>query len=110
MSSESVINQYVLMESRVNGGHFLLFDEKTQKPLALDPKTFSNKGLLCSSGDIAFVCTQMRGRDGLLYDIDFFINTKQGREELDTVQVHAIDGKERYTWVQKGDIWKQQPL
>ena len=78
-----------------------------RKDLALDlVKThddrFSNLG-----GDKYFACVDMKGADGKMYDIDFFMVVQPGKLSVTETSVHKINGKPLYNWKQEGGVWKK---
>jgi hypothetical protein len=77
------------------------------KDLALDlvklhDDRFSNLG-----GDKYFACVDMKGADGKIYDIDFFMVVKPGKLTVTETSVHKINGKALYNWKQEGSVWKK---
>jgi hypothetical protein len=78
-----------------------------RKDLALDlvklhDDRFSNLG-----GDKYFACVDMKGTDGKVYDIDFFMVVKPGKLSVTETSVHKINGKPLYNWNQEGGVWKK---
>src|SRR5712672_897591 len=78
-----------------------------RKNLALDlvklhDDRFSNLG-----GDKYFACVDMKGADGKIYDIDFFMVVKPGKLSVTETSVHKINGKALYNWKQEGGVWKK---
>jgi hypothetical protein len=78
-----------------------------RKDLALDlvklhDNRFSNLG-----GDKYFACVDMKGADGKIYDIDFFMLVKPGKLTVTETSVHKINGKALYNWKQEGGVWKK---
>lgn len=77
------------------------------KDLALDlvklhDDRFSNLG-----GDKYFACVDMKGTDGKVYDIDFFMVVKPGKLSVTETSVHKINGKPLYNWKEEGGVWKK---
>ncbi len=77
------------------------------KDLALDlvrvhDDRFSNLG-----NDKFFACVDMKGADGKLYDIDFFMLVKPGKLSVTETSVHKINRKPLYNWKQDGGVWKK---
>jgi hypothetical protein len=77
------------------------------KDLALDlvkvhDDRFSNLG-----SDKYFACVDMKGNDGRMYDIDFFMLVKPGKLTVTETSVHKINGKALYNWKQEGGVWKK---
>jgi hypothetical protein len=78
-----------------------------RKDLALDlvklhDDRFSNLG-----GDKYFACVDMKGPDGKIYDIDFFMVVQPGKLSVTETSVHKINGKPLYNWKQEGGVWKK---
>src|SRR5437667_8883074 len=78
-----------------------------RKDLALDlvkvhDDRFSNLG-----GDKYFACVDMKGTDGKMYDIDFFMLIKPGKLTVTETSVHKVNGKALYNWKQEGSVWKK---
>jgi hypothetical protein len=78
-----------------------------RKDLALDlvkvhDDRFSNLG-----NDKYFACVDMRGADGKLYDIDFFMLVKPGKLTVTETSVHKINGKPLYNWKEESGVWKK---
>jgi hypothetical protein len=78
-----------------------------RKDLALDlvklhGDRFSNLG-----GDKYFACVDMKGTDGKIYDIDFFMVVQPGKLTVTETSVHKINGKPLYNWKQEGGVWKK---
>ena len=78
-----------------------------RKDLALDlvkvhDDRFSNLG-----GNKYFACVDMKGNDGKMYDIDFFMTVQPGKLTVTQTSVHKINGKPLYNWKQEGGVWKK---
>ena len=63
---------------------------------------FSNLG-----GDKYFACVDMRGTDGKMYDIDFFMVVQTGKLSVTETSVHKINGKPLYNWKEEKGVWKK---
>jgi hypothetical protein len=78
-----------------------------RKDLALDlvrvhDDRFSNLG-----GNKYFACVDMKGNDGKIYDIDFFMTVQADKLTVTATAVHKINGKPLYNWKQEGGVWKK---
>ena len=78
-----------------------------RKDLALDlvkvhDDRFSNLG-----GDKYFACVDMKGNDGKIYDVDFFMVVQPGKLSVTETSVHKVNGKPLYSWKQEGGVWKK---
>jgi hypothetical protein len=78
-----------------------------RKDLALDFVKLHDDRLSNLGGDKYFACVDMKGADGKIYDIDFFMAVKPGKLNVTETSVHKINGKALYNWRQEGGIWKK---
>ena len=78
-----------------------------RKDLALDLVKLHDDRLSNLGGDKYFACVDMKGADGKIYDIDFFMVVKPGKLTVTETSVHKINGKALYNWKQEGGIWKK---
>jgi hypothetical protein len=81
-----------------------------RKDLALDlvkvhDDRFSNLG-----GNKYFACVDMKGKDGRMYDIDFFMNVQPDKLTVTQTSVHKINGKPLYNWKEEKGVWKKVPV
>jgi len=49
----------------------------------------------------------MKGSDGKIYDIDFFMVPQPRKLTVTQTSVHKINGKPLYNWKQEGGVWKK---
>jgi hypothetical protein len=80
------------------------------KDLALDlvkvhDDRFSNLG-----GNKYFACVDMKGKDGRMYDIDFFMVVQPAKLSVTETSVHKINGKPLYNWKEEKGVWKKVPV
>src|SRR5260370_34147021 len=78
-----------------------------RKNLALDlvklhDDRFSNLG-----GDKYFACVDMKGADGKIYDIDFFMMIKPSKLTVTETSLHKFNGKALYNCKEEGGVWKK---
>ena len=78
-----------------------------RKNLALDLVKVHDDRFSSLGGDKYFACVDMKGTDGKLYDIDFFMLVKPGKLTVTETAVHKINGKPLYNWKQEGTVWKK---
>jgi hypothetical protein len=78
-----------------------------RKDLALDLVKLHDDRLSNLGGDKYFACVDMKGADGKLYDVDFFMVVKLGKLSVTETSVHKINGKPLYNWKQEGGVWKK---
>ena len=78
-----------------------------RKDLALDLVKVHDDRFSSLGGDKYFACVDMKGADGKIYDIDFFMLVKPGKLTVTETSVHKINGKPLYNWKQEGGVWKK---
>jgi hypothetical protein len=109
----SAVEQNALLEAAKNGGVFKLKDDKTGKMLDLEfVDTHQPIRQLDENGHF-FACTDFRvvGTKDQIYDIDFWVNDKDGVLSVEQTKVHKVpelkDGQwvevPRYDWKDLGD-------
>src|SRR5215468_10175134 len=78
-----------------------------RKDLALDLVRVHDDRFSSLGGDKYFACVDMKGTDGKIYDVDFFMLVKPGTLTVTETSVHKINGKPLYNWKQDGGVWKK---
>jgi hypothetical protein len=78
-----------------------------RKDLALDLIKVHDDRLSSLGGDKYFACVDMKGTDGKIYDIDFFMVVRPGKLTVAETSVHKINGKPLYNWKDEKGVWKK---
>jgi hypothetical protein len=78
-----------------------------RKDLALDLVKVHDDRFSSLGGDKYFACVDMKGSDGKIYDIDFFMAVKPGKLSVTETSVHKINGKPLYNWKEEKGVWKK---
>ena len=78
-----------------------------RKDLALELVKLHDDRFSSLGGDKYFACVDMKGSDGKVYDIDFFMRVQSGKLTVTETSVHKINGKALYNWKQEGGVWKK---
>jgi hypothetical protein len=78
-----------------------------RKDLALDLIKVHDDRFSSLGGDKYFACVDMRGTDGRIYDIDFFMAVRPGKLSVTETSVHKINGKPLYNWKEENGVWKR---
>jgi hypothetical protein len=81
-----------------------------RKDLALDLVKLHDDRFSSLGVDKYFGCVDMKGADGKIYDIDFFMVVQPGKLTVTQTSVHKINGKPLYNWKQQGGVWKKVPV
>jgi len=58
-------------------------------------------------GDKYFACVDMKGTDGKIYDIDFFMALRPGQMKVTETSIHKINGKPLYNWKEENGVWRK---
>jgi len=77
------------------------------KDLALDLVKVHDDRIPTLGSGKCFACVDMKGADGRIYDIDFFMALRPGKLTVTEMSVHKINGKPFYNWKQAGGVWKK---
>jgi hypothetical protein len=78
-----------------------------RKDLALDLVKIHDDRFSSLGGNKYFACVDMKGTDGKLYDIDFFMVLQSGKLTVTETSVHKINGKPLYNWKEEKGVWKK---
>ena len=78
-----------------------------RKDLALELVKVHDDRFSSLGGNKYFACVDMKGGDGKIYDIDFFMVVQSGKLTVTETSVHKINGKPLYNWKQVNGIWKK---
>jgi len=81
-----------------------------RKDLALDLVKVHDDRFSSLGGDKYFACVDMKGTDGKIYDIDFFMAVQPGKLTVTQTSVHKINGKPLYNWKENKGVWKKVPV
>ena len=78
-----------------------------RKNLALDLVKVHDDRFSSLGGDKYFACVDMKGADGKIYDVDFFMVVQTGKLTVTETSVHKINGKPLYNWKEQKGVWKK---
>ena len=81
-----------------------------RKDLALDLVKVHDDRFSSLGGNKYFACVDMKGTDGKIYDIDFFMVVQSGKLTVTETSVHKINGKPLYNWKEEKGVWKKVKL
>jgi len=97
----SAIHNYII-ENKDKNGDLPIKDDKTGKTLPLQFVEIHQPVRHLKKNGEYFVCTDFRkpGSKDEYYDIDFWVNEKTGKLEVDNVKIHKVPVKEDGVWTQ----------
>ena len=105
-----VITDYVNHDAGLKGGYFLVFDSEVGEPLSLTLVKVHKDKLSQIAEDTYFACCDFREIGGTMYDLDFFLRSKDEELKVTEIMVHKEDSKPRYDWYEEGGFWKRKQL
>jgi hypothetical protein len=77
------------------------------KDLALDLVKVHDDRFSSLGANKYFACVDMKGTDGKIYDIDFFMAVRARTLNVTETSVHKINGKPLYNWKEEKGVWKK---
>jgi len=98
----SAVEQHALSEAAKHGGVFKLKDDKTGKMLDLEFIDTHQPIRQLDEGGHYFACTDFRavGTKDQIYDIDFWVDDKNGTLTVDQTRVHKVPELKNGQWVE----------
>jgi transglutaminase-like putative cysteine protease len=100
------IEKHIAEQSNTNGGYFKL--QYNKKELSLQLVRVHLEYLAALGGGVSFACVDLVGKDGPVYDVDFFMKGTPGAMTVTETSVHKINGNPLYAWEQKQDgTWRK---
>lgn len=106
-----VIEDYVARDAALKGGFFLVYDQKTRKPLVLSLLKVHKERLSRVGPQEYFACADFGTPEDKVYDLDIFMaGPDKAHLTVTRITVHKEDGKERYTWYSEEGVWKMKLL
>ena len=100
------IEQFVMHDSAIKGGAFLMVDDRTGKALNLRLEKIHQERLSNIGNDTYFVCADFNSTTGKTYDLDFFMTGTSANDlKVTEITVHKENGQERYTWAENRGLW-----
>ncbi len=101
------ITAYIVQDTKLKGGYFLVYDAEEKRPLTLKLDHVHKERLASLGGGVYFACTDMKTDDGMVYDLDFFMKQTPRGPETTEVSIHKKAGKPRYGWKEEDGVWKK---
>ena len=88
------------IKEKSKDGVFSLYDRVTKTKLALTLDKVHDAKLRKTKPNEHLICADLKGNDGKVYEVDFFVKQVGKALKIDkrSVKVHKIDGEERYSW------------
>ena len=102
------ITHFIDSDSELKGGFFLCYDASAKKALQLTLDKVHKERLSQVGDNLFFACSDFKSASGKMYDLDFFMESKDGELAVTEIMIHKEDGKARYSWVEKDGVWNRK--
>lgn len=102
------ISAYISSDSELKGGFFFVYDASAKKSLQLTLDKVHNERLSQCGDNLFFACSDFKSAGKEMYDLDFFMESKDGKLAVTEIMIHKEDGKPRYSWFNEDGIWKRK--
>ncbi len=102
------ITHFIESDSKLKGGFFLCYDVSAKKTLQLTLDKVHQERLSQVGDNLFFACSDFKSESGKMYDLDFFMESKDGQLAVTEIMIHKEDGKARYSWFEKDGVWNRK--
>lgn len=102
------ITHYINSDSELKGGFFFVYDASAKKTLQLTLDKVHKERLSQVGDNLFFACSDFKSAGKEMYDVDFFMESKDGKLAVTEIMIHKEDGKARYSWVEKDGVWSRK--
>ncbi len=99
---------YISSDAALKGGFFLCYDVSAKKTLQLTLDKVHKERLSQVGDNLFFACSDFKSASGEMYDLDFFMESKDGKLAVTEIMIHKEDGKARYSWFEKDGVWNRK--
>lgn len=100
------IEAHITEKSAADGGVYRLTHDG--RSLELELVRVHMEYLADLGGGVQFACVDLVGRDGPVYDVDFFLRGEAGNMVVTETTVHKVNGQPLYAWEQtEAGSWKR---
>jgi hypothetical protein len=98
---KAAMHDHIAQKTKEGGGVFKYKDEKTGDSLELDFVTIHDPVTRTKQGYFACTDFRVKGEPEKLYDLDFWLNEKDGKLVVTQTRLHKEPSKEGGKWVKK---------
>jgi len=104
----AAITSFISSDSKLKGGFFFVYDASAKKTLQLTLDKVHTERLSQVGENLFFACSDFKSAGKEVYDLDFFMESKDGKLAVTEIMIHKEDGKPRYSWSEKGGVWSRK--
>ena len=102
------ITDYISSDAKLKGGFFFVYDASAKKTLQLTLDKVHTERLSQVGDNLFFACSDFKSAGKEMYDLDFFMESKDGQLAVTEIMIHKEDGKPRYSWLEKDGVWTRK--
>jgi len=102
------ITDYITSDAKLKGGFFFVYDASAKKTLQLTLDKVHTERLSQVGENLFFACSDFKSAGKEIYDLDFFMESKDGQLAVTEIMIHKEDGKPRYSWLEEDGVWNKK--
>jgi len=104
---ENSIKDQIEEKAKANNGKFPVRDDLLDKTWQLQLVRVHTDKLTQLDEQTYFACVDFKADDGTPVDVDFYMKNDNGKLSLSDTTVHKVNGKPRFNYVKKGNLWER---
>jgi len=104
---DKAIQAHIEKTAKASGGKFPVKDDVLKKTWELELVKVHKDKLQALADGTYFACVDLKAADGTMVDVDFFLKKEGDALAVSDTTVHKINGKARYSYVEKDGVWSR---
>jgi hypothetical protein len=104
---DKAIQAHIEKTAKAAGGKFPVKDDVLKKTWELELVKVHKDKLQALADGTYFACVDLKAADGTMVDVDFFLKKEGDGLAVSDTTVHKINGKARYSYVEKDGVWSR---
>ena len=104
---DKAIREHIEKTAAASAGKFPVKDDVLKKTWDLELVKVHNDKLQALADGRYFACVDFKAADGTMVDVDFFLKKEGDALIVSDTTVHKINGKARYSYVEKDGVWSR---
>ncbi len=104
---DKAIQAHIEKTAKAAGGKFPVKDDVLKKTWELELVKVHKDKLQALADGTYFACVDLKAADGTMVDVDFFLKKEGDALAVSDTTVHKINGKARYSYVEKDGVWSR---
>jgi hypothetical protein len=104
---DKAIREHIEKTAKASGGKFPVQDDVLKKTWELELVQVHKDKLQALADGTYFACVDFKAPDATMVDVDFFLKKNGDSMAVTDTTVHKINGKARYSYVEKDGVWSR---